>query len=121
MGDLNGLKLINDVFWHNEGDNILVKTAEILKKVCRSDDILARWGGDEFVIILPKTASKTAEDIMQRIKKECGKTSGQKIALSLAIGVAAKTDGSQDVQSIIIDAESNMYKNKLIVKESLGS
>jgi HD-GYP domain-containing protein (c-di-GMP phosphodiesterase class II) len=113
--------LINDVFGHTEGDNLLVKTAEILKKVCRSDDILARWGGDEFVIILPKTNSKTAEDIMQRIKKECGKTSGQKIALSLAIGVAAKTEQAQDVQSILIDAESNMYKNKLTAKASLTS
>ena len=55
MGDLNGLKLTNDVFGHDAGDELLIKTAEILKKVCRSDDLIARLGGDEFVILLPKT------------------------------------------------------------------
>ena len=55
MGDVNGLKIINDVFGHTQGDELLKETAGILKKVCRADDILARWGGDEFVILLPKT------------------------------------------------------------------
>ena len=121
MADLNGLKIVNDAFGHTEGDKLLNEAAKILKKICRSDDILARWGGDEFVIILPKTSSKIADDITERIKKECAKTSGQKIPLSLAIGVAAKTEEAQGLKLILIDAESNMYKNKLIEKESLSS
>ena len=121
MGDLNGLKLINDVFGHNEGDNLLVKTAEILKKVCRSDDILARWGGDEFVILLPKTSATDSEEIVDRIKKECKKTTSQKIPMSLSLGAATKETSAQDIQAIIIDAESNMYRNKLAQKESISS
>ena len=121
MADLNSLKIVNDIFGHNEGDKLLVEAAKILKKACRADDILARWGGDEFIIILPKTTIETAEEILERIKKVCSKTSSQKIPLSLAIGVAAKTEKVQNVQLIIIDAESNMYKNKLIEKESLSS
>jgi diguanylate cyclase (GGDEF)-like protein/PAS domain S-box-containing protein len=121
MIDLNSLKLINDTFGHNEGDKILKGTAALLKKICRSDDILARWGGDEFVILLPKTSITDLEEIAQRIKKECSKLTIQKIPLSLAIGVATKTEAKQDMQSILIDAENNMYKNKLIEKESSAS
>ncbi len=121
MGDLNGLKLINDVFGHIEGDKLLKEAAKILKKVCRADDILARWGGDEFVLLLPRTSIESAEDIVQRIKKACKKTSSQKIPLNLSIGVSSKTEIKQDMQSILIDAESYMYKNKLVEKESLTS
>ena len=121
MGDLNGLKLINDVFGHNAGDELLKKTAEILKKVCRSDDILARWGGDEFVILLPKTSAADSEEIVARIKKECKKTASQKIPMSLSLGASQKETAVQDIQAVIIDAESNMYRNKLAQKESSTS
>ncbi len=121
MGDLNGLKLINDVFGHNEGDNLLVKTAEILKKICRSDDILARWGGDEFVILLPRTSITDSEEIVERIVKECKKTKRYKIPIILSLGTATKEMSVQDIQAIIIDAESNMYRNKLAQKESSTS
>jgi len=48
MGDVNGLKLTNDVFGHNAGDKLLIRAAEIVKESCRKEDIVARWGGDEF-------------------------------------------------------------------------
>lgn len=121
MGDLNGLKIINDTFGHKEGDIILKNAAEILKKVCRSDDIIARWGGDEFVVLLPKTTGNDAEEIIKRIKIESNKSVNQKIPLSISLGAAIKVEANQDIQAIIIDSENNMYKNKLIEKESLAS
>jgi diguanylate cyclase (GGDEF)-like protein/PAS domain S-box-containing protein len=121
MGDLNSLKIINDVFGHNQGDELLKEAAEILRTICRSDDILARWGGDEFVILLPKTSISGAEDVVERIKKECRKTRSKKVPVSLSLGVATKEIHDQDIQSIVIDAESNMYKNKLAQKDSLTS
>lgn len=54
MGDVNGLKLINDTFGHSVGDELLVKVTKILKNSFRGDDILARVGGDEIAVILPK-------------------------------------------------------------------
>jgi len=121
MGDLNGLKIINDAFGHEQGDNLIREASAILKKVCRADDILARWSGDEFVIILPRTSVKNVEEIASRIKKECKKTFNQKIPLSLAIGEATKTESSRDIQSVIMEAENNMYKNKLVEKDSNAS
>ena len=121
MGDLNGLKLINDTFGHFEGDKILREAAELLKRTCRSEDILARWGGDEFVILLPKTSIKNSEMVLQRIKKECSKFIMQKMTLSLSVGLATKIEEKQSIDEIIIEAESNMYKHKLIEKESNGS
>jgi diguanylate cyclase (GGDEF)-like protein/PAS domain S-box-containing protein len=121
MGDLNGLKIINDTFGHGEGDIIIKNAAEILKKACRSDDIIARWGGDEFVVLLPKTTVNDAEEIIKRIKIESKKTVNQKIPLSISLGAAIKVEANQDIQAIILDAENNMYKNKLVEKESLAS
>jgi diguanylate cyclase (GGDEF)-like protein/PAS domain S-box-containing protein len=121
MGDLNSLKLTNDTFGHITGDIILKETAALLKKICRSDDILARWGGDEFVILLPKTSIADAEEIAARIKNECSKLIIQNIPLGLAIGIASKTEPQQDIGKIINEAEGNMYKNKLVEKESNAS
>jgi diguanylate cyclase (GGDEF)-like protein/PAS domain S-box-containing protein len=121
MGDLNSLKLTNDTFGHSMGDKILKESAELLKKICRSEDILARWGGDEFVMILPKTSVTGSEKIVQRIKNECTKSIIQNIPLSLSIGTATKTDEDQDINKVIIEAENNMYKNKLAQKESNAS
>jgi diguanylate cyclase (GGDEF)-like protein/PAS domain S-box-containing protein len=118
LGDLNNLKLINDTFGHNEGDRLLKETAELLKRICRSDDMLARWGGDEFVMLLPKTSIEVSEKIVQRIKKECKKLIFQKITLSISIGIATKLEISQDINEVIMQAESNMYKNKLVERES---
>ncbi|MHB1375990.1 MAG: PAS domain S-box protein [Candidatus Humimicrobiaceae bacterium] len=121
MGDLNSLKLTNDAFGHSIGDTLLQVAAGMLKKICRSDDILARWGGDEFVILLPKTSMADSEEIVARIKKECSGLVISNIPLGLAVGIATKTEAAQDIQTTIIDAENNMYKNKLAEKESSAS
>ena len=121
MGDLNNLKLTNDAFGNEQGDMLLKETAKILEEVCRSDDILARWGGDEFIMLLPKTSIANSEEIAQRIKEECANLAIQKIPLMLSIGIATKTEETQDINKVITDAEGNMYKNKLLEKEGNSS
>ena len=69
IGDVNGLKLVNDAFGHDKGDELLQKAAAAIQSACRTDDIVARWGGDEFVILLPKTKTEEAEEIVNRIKE----------------------------------------------------
>ena len=63
MVDINRLKLINDAYGHPMGDQLLKTSSSVLKDVCRKEDIIARWGGDEFVIFLPKTSVKEIEAI----------------------------------------------------------
>ncbi|MDD3519647.1 MAG: diguanylate cyclase [Actinomycetota bacterium] len=119
MGDINSLKLINDVFGHYKGDLLLKKTAKIIKKCCRNEDIISRWGGDEFSIILPKTNEETAEKIILRIKEVCRKENINELPVSISLGSATIKTGKQKIKTIIKDAEDRMYEAKLIESENV--
>jgi diguanylate cyclase (GGDEF)-like protein/PAS domain S-box-containing protein len=126
MADLNGLKLVNDTYGHHEGDKLLQKLAKILKKSCRDNDLIARWGGDEFVILLPETDKKSTKKVVKRINKKIANTflefeDGSKLPLSAAVGYGVKKHYFEDVFKILDDAESQMYKNKLTESRSIKS
>jgi diguanylate cyclase (GGDEF)-like protein/PAS domain S-box-containing protein len=113
MGDVNNLKLTNDVFGHEEGDALLKAIASCIRQACRQNDIVARWGGDEFAVILPKTDMATAEEIAARI---CGmaRESGRTVLRpSIALGAAAKDAHDQNIYQVIRQAEERMYDDKL--------
>ncbi|NLA13654.1 MAG: diguanylate cyclase [Tissierellia bacterium] len=116
MGDINGLKLINDAFGHSMGDSVLKKAAEIMTSSFRDEDIISRVGGDEFVILLPMTMEKTALEIVERVKKKCEKNPLEYIKINISFGVATKTSMEEDINKIYKKAEDRMYFNKL--KES---
>ena len=121
MADLNGLKMINDTYGHAQGDEVLIQTTEILKRACRKEDIVARWGGDEFVILLPKTKKDQAQMIYDRIKRDCEKTKEDEIPISIALGIATKEEVDHDIYDILNIAEERMYKNKLDESRSTKS
>ena len=121
MADLNGLKIINDTYGHAQGDEILIKTANILKEACREEDIIARWGGDEFVIFLPQTTKEETHRIYDRIKELCTKTADNEIPISVALGIATKGDDSEEIYEVLNRAEERMYKNKLDESRSTKS
>lgn len=114
IGDLNELKLTNDVFGHQEGDKLLVKAAQTLKTCCRDSDIVARWGGDEFLIILPRTSAQAAMKICERINQCCQEADHEPISLSIALGTATREDMFQEIPDIFSMAEDHMYSNKLL-------
>jgi diguanylate cyclase (GGDEF)-like protein/PAS domain S-box-containing protein len=113
MGDVNYLKLSNDVFGHTEGDNLLKTIAEAIRKACRQSDIVARWGGDEFAVILPKTDLPTASEIVSRIKQIAADSGGTAVRPGIALGIAAKEQRDQNIYQIIRRSEERMYDNKI--------
>lgn len=112
VGDMNGLKLTNDIFGHESGDLLLKKAAEVFKRVCRADDIIARVGGDEFTFLLPKTKLDEAEKIILRIKKEFSKVNVKAIRGSISMGCETKANTDEDISQVLKNAEDKMYSVK---------
>lgn len=114
MGDVNSLKLTNDIFGHASGDMLLKKASEAMQKVKRDGDIIARWGGDEFVLLMPKTDEKEAGRIAEKIKNELSTQQIHSVRCSISIGYAAKTESDGDVVEVLRNAEMKMYNAKSV-------
>ncbi|MHB8124290.1 MAG: bifunctional diguanylate cyclase/phosphohydrolase [Desulfitobacteriaceae bacterium] len=111
--DVNGLKLINDTLGHKQGDELLKKIATLLTTTCRKDDFIVRWGGDEFIFILPGTSNSHAYEIVTRIRDASLLYPPEPIPLSMAIGFATYTGEGESIDDVIKKAEEDMYANKL--------
>jgi len=119
MGDVNGLKLINDSFGHAAGDELLMNVAEVLRKGCREDDLIARLGGDEFVILLPHTEAAETENILKRINTLAQQARVGSIELSISFGYETKRSEDVDIRELFKKAEDYMYKKKLFEGPSM--
>lgn len=112
--DLNGLKLINDAFGHEVGNEALKIIANILKEVKREGDFVARIGGDEFAIICPNTTHEQANRIIEDIQSRVEGQRIRDIELSLAAGFTLREDKRESLQFMLTYAENNMYKHKVL-------
>lgn len=119
MGDVNGLKIANDTFGHKAGDKLLKRIAQIIEKSCRQEDLVARTGGDEFVVLLPRTSKEEAEKIYTRIKNTCQKAEECPIEPSIALGIATKNEITDDFEKVLKKAEDKMYQNKVHESKSV--
>jgi len=120
IADVNGLKLINDSFGHAAGDELLMKVAGALKAVCRPVDVIARRGGDEFIVLMPNTDYQGAERIVQNMKEVISKESVASIEISISTGLATKTSSDEDIMELVKKADDQMYRNKIIEKRGMG-
>ena len=118
--DINGLKVVNDTFGHDQGDKLLQHLASLLTSISRKGDIIARVGGDEFAIILPSTSSQATLDFCERIRKVCLKDDIEPayLRVNLALGYVTQEGEYKDVKTLLKEADQKMYQDKLFSAKS---
>lgn len=118
--DVDALKLVNDSFGNQVGDRILKQAAEILMRSCQNRGIIGRWGGNEFLMLLPGIHEDELEDIAEEITRMCSETDppGPGIGTSLSLGYAVKKEPAESLVDKVNIAERLMYRRKLVNRKS---
>ena len=125
IGDINGVRLINDAYGYTEGDRLIVDTAQLLKSSCDSSSLLFRTGGDEFIVLLPNTSESKMSDILRRIQHKCKlynlQPENQLVQLNLSLGAATRIHMSQSIDKVLHQAMDSLHKNKILESKSYHS
>ncbi len=123
MMDLDGLKAINDRFGHFQGDAVLRGVSQLITEGLRGIDVASRYGGDEFVAVLPETdpsgAYVVAEKIRRSVAEMVVESGGQQIRSSLSIGVVSYPEDGQTADELMIAADEAMYSSKRLGKNKV--
>ncbi len=113
LGDVNGLKLTNDAFGHDAGDQLLKRVAAVFRKTCREGDIITRLGGDEFILLLPRTDALNARIIVERLNEALRQEEIRGLSVSVSFGYAVKEKNTTTFDETFKLAEDGMYSEKL--------
>lgn len=115
MCDIDHFKVVNDKYGHHAGDTVLVYFSKLLKGMIRGNDVLCRWGGEEFLLILPETPDEAARTLSERLRKKILSHDfvvGNKVHnVTASFGVAA-WDYEMDIDTLIQAADKRMYQAK---------
>ncbi|PMG50231.1 diguanylate cyclase [Shewanella sp. 10N.286.52.B9] len=116
MIDIDKFKDINDKYGHIFGDLVLVKVASIIRDTLRKNDIVARWGGEEFIVFLPQTAAKEADSLAMRICENIAKLNLQhqhvKVQVTASIGIVTSNAEIYQLPALIEQADKHLYQAK---------
>ncbi|MBL8429688.1 MAG: GGDEF domain-containing protein [Dechloromonas sp.] len=113
FADLDGFKSVNDTHGHHVGDRVLVAVAECILDSVRNADLVARYGGDEFLLVLPRTSRDGGEIVAQRVRQEINDWARQnKIDFNVSIGVGNYPENGRDLESVIASVDKAMYRSK---------
>jgi diguanylate cyclase (GGDEF)-like protein len=117
MMDLDNFKLFNDTYGHPAGDEVLKRVAMILKRSCREGDTVARYGGDEFMVILAETDLRAAIRCAERIQTVLAKErfrcqNSSTLPIGFSYGISVYPTDAKDVQELVTIADSNLYQSK---------
>jgi diguanylate cyclase (GGDEF)-like protein len=119
IGDVNGLKLVNDAFGHHIGDQLLKKGADAITEACEGKGIACRWGSDEYMLLLPGVTENAAEELVNKIKLFCAQSQVNSIPVDISFGLATKTIWEESILYIIKSAEDRMNRNKIVESKSM--
>ncbi|KDR94613.1 diguanylate cyclase (GGDEF) domain-containing protein [Peptoclostridium litorale DSM 5388] len=121
--DINGLKSVNDILGHEKGDELIRTSADVFSSNIRSLDFVARWGGDEFLIVFPNSKAEEAEKVWARIYNEIeniNASEGRDYVISASHGVEEfSTRDSYEVDVLVKSADEKMYEEKARIKRNL--
>lgn len=115
LADIDNFRLLNERYGRSAGDMILKETAHLLSRQLRDDDILARWGGKQFIILLPEANAQEAEKIAERLRLKFAdldiQVEGDQLAISVSMGVAS-IEKCIDLDDLISRVENSIYQAK---------
>ncbi len=118
--DLDGLKQVNDEHGHEAGDALIRAAAERIGECCRATDVVARWGGDEFLVFCPDTDAGGVEQLLHRMRagdgahlSEVETASGERFNLVLRYSIGGASSDEQDPEAVLGEADRRMYEDKV--------
>ena len=121
MCDVNGLKLVNDTFGHIAGDNLIINTANIIKSVCENNEFIFRWGGDEFIILIPKSSDESCKNLVNKINLALENSKTEEIPLKMSMGYSIIKGENSRVDEALREAEDKLYRKKILSGKSVRS
>ncbi|MDE2090018.1 MAG: bifunctional diguanylate cyclase/phosphodiesterase, partial [Gammaproteobacteria bacterium] len=114
--DVDYLGLINDGYGHEVGDRVLAQVGEAVRKVLRADDWVGRWGGDEFLCLVPETGPEAALPVVERLRERIGAlrfaADGQATPLTVSIGLASFPRDGDRLDTLLTHIDSALYRAK---------
>lgn len=127
--DINDFKSINDTYGHAAGDAVLIQVANMLRSCCRKSDLLARVGGDEFLVLMPDTAlGPSLERMLVRLRTSADVLLpglDMPVKLGISVGVATRTAETSSLEALMQQADESMYRAKEVaqpeIRQTLGS
>ena len=118
MLDIDHFKLVNDTYGHQVGDEVIVKLAELIRQNQRESDVSCRYGGEEFVLLLPETKASEAYEVAERLRKQVEAVSmdlplGEKLHFTISLGVACTVPSrGEDIEFVLKLADEALYQAK---------
>lgn len=121
LGDLDGLKIVNDTLGHLSGDKLIQETAKQLQAVSPEKAMIFRWGGDEFVILLPHSNEVECESLIQRMITACETCECENVKLSMSLGYSLFNSKADNIDQVMQATENKLYRQKMLNGKSLRS
>jgi diguanylate cyclase len=113
FADLDDFKQVNDTFGHEMGDRVLQYFADLVREKLRRTDILARYGGDEFVFIITDISPESAESVARRLQREFANwAENRDLKTGVSFGLGAVPEGSMEIEEILYGVDSALYDAK---------